>query len=94
MSLKQDFSYFLMLSQETIPPNSDFNKLFLDLLRRIFVYDPAKRITAHEALLHPWFLEVMRDDGTEARRIQSEKVSRYEERKKQEELRLQERSRR
>ncbi|WBW72188.1 dual specificity protein kinase Lkh1 [Schizosaccharomyces osmophilus] len=29
--------------------------LLLDLLRKIFVYDPAKRITAKEALWHPFF---------------------------------------
>lgn len=29
-------------------------KSFLDLLSRIFVYDPRQRITAREALQHPW----------------------------------------
>lgn len=29
--------------------------LLLDLLSKIFVYDPAKRITAEEMLQHPWF---------------------------------------
>ena len=41
--------------EEIIPPGTQFNKLFLDLLRKIFVYDPKKRITAREALKHPWF---------------------------------------
>ncbi|KAK5716200.1 serine threonine protein kinase CMGC group [Elasticomyces elasticus] len=56
-----------------IPPNTEFNKLFLDLLRRIFVYDPKKRITAREALKHPWFEELVEDDGTEAGRIRVER---------------------
>lgn len=50
---------------------------FLDLLKRIFVYDPSKRITAKEALNHPWFEQRIEDDGTEALKI----------RKKQEKLR-------
>jgi dual-specificity kinase len=58
---------------ETIPPTTNFNKLFLDLLRRIFVYDPKKRITAREALKHPWFDELVEDDGTEAGRIREER---------------------
>lgn len=28
-----------------------------DLLGRLFEWDPAKRITAREALMHPWFNE-------------------------------------
>jgi dual-specificity kinase len=48
---------------------------FLDLLKKIFVYDPDARITAKEALQHPWFKEVIHDDGTEAARIFSEKTS-------------------
>jgi dual-specificity kinase len=50
-----------------------FNELFLDLLRKIFVYDPKKRITAREALKHPWFDELVEDDGTEAARIRVER---------------------
>jgi dual-specificity kinase len=49
--------------------NSPFNALFLDLLKKIFVYDPRKRITAKQALLHPWFRELLQDDGTEALKI-------------------------
>ncbi|PWY89935.1 kinase-like protein [Aspergillus heteromorphus CBS 117.55] len=52
-----------------IPTNTKFHKLFLDLLQRIFVYDPKNRITAKEALKHPWFKESLVDDGTEALRI-------------------------
>jgi dual-specificity kinase len=54
---------------EFIPSNTSFNKQFLDLLRRIFVYDPKHRITAKQALKHPWFKESIIDDGTEALRI-------------------------
>ncbi|KAI9893303.1 MAG: dual specificity protein kinase kns1 [Vezdaea aestivalis] len=50
-------------------PNNRFNECFLDLLKRIFLYDPAKRITAKEALKHPWFKEHITDDGTEATKI-------------------------
>lgn len=48
---------------------------FLDLLQKIFVYDPSQRITAKQALQHPWFREVAHpDDGTEAARIRVEKM--------------------
>lgn len=59
--------------EEIIPPTNNFNKSFLDLLRKIFVYDPKKRITAREALKHPWFNELVEDDGTEAARIKIER---------------------
>jgi dual-specificity kinase len=39
-------------------------------LQQIFVYDPAHRITAKEALQHPWFKsKAQADDGTEAAKI-------------------------
>jgi dual-specificity kinase len=63
----------LMMLQDIIPATTDFNKQFLNLLRRIFVYDPNKRITAKEALKHPWFRETLTDDGTEAIRIRKER---------------------
>lgn len=31
--------------------------LGLDLMLKMMTYDPAKRITAEEALKHPWFKE-------------------------------------
>ena len=46
----------------------------LDLLRKIFVYDPKQRITAKQALQHPWFKETLVDDGTEAIRIREERL--------------------
>ncbi|KAF1844369.1 kinase-like protein [Cucurbitaria berberidis CBS 394.84] len=62
-----------LIRQETIPGHTDFNRQFLDLLRRIFVYDPKRRITAKEALQHPWFKESLMDDGTEAHKIRLER---------------------
>lgn len=60
--------------QEIIPQNTVFGRHFLDLLRRIFVYDPADRITAKQALQHPWFEEIATpDDGTEATKIRLER---------------------
>ena len=59
--------------QDIIPDHTQFNRHFLDLLRRIFVYDPSKRITAKEALKHPWFREHFEDDGTEAEKIRMER---------------------
>jgi dual-specificity kinase len=50
-------------------------RLFLDLLEKIFVYDPARRITARQALDHPWFKEpAIADDGTEAAKIRLERL--------------------
>ncbi|QKX61712.1 uncharacterized protein TRUGW13939_08867 [Talaromyces rugulosus] len=54
---------------EFIIPLTPFNKLFLDLLQKIFVYDPKQRLTAKQALKHPWFKESTVDDGTEAVRL-------------------------
>lgn len=60
-------------SKECILPHTEFNRKFLDLLKKIFVYDPKKRITAKEALQHPWFQETLLDDGTEAHKIRLER---------------------
>lgn len=60
---------------EIIPANTHFLQQFLDLLGKIFVYDPNKRITARQALEHPWFKEVPHpDDGSEAARIRMDKM--------------------
>lgn len=59
--------------EDIIPQSNEFNRQFLDLLRKIFVYDPKKRITAHEALKHEWFNNLVEDDGTEAARIRVER---------------------
>jgi len=66
----------LILLQETIPEHNEFNRQFLDLLRKIFVYNPEKRITAKQALKHPWFRETLQDDGTEAAKIKLQKEER------------------
>jgi dual-specificity kinase len=58
---------------DIIQPTTNFNKQFFDLLKRIFVYDPNKRITAKEALKHPWFREVVQDEGTEATKLRLER---------------------
>ena len=58
----------------------------LDLLRRIFVYDPKDRITAKEALKHPWFRETLIDDGTEAIRIRNQKEDEYRSAKRPREM--------
>ncbi|KAK4106192.1 kinase-like protein [Parathielavia hyrcaniae] len=64
-----------------IPPTTKFLSQFLDLLEKIFVYDPAQRITAKQALQHPWFREVAHpDDGTEAARIRADKLRQARER--------------
>ncbi|KAK5051490.1 hypothetical protein LTR84_003142 [Exophiala bonariae] len=60
---------------EFIPANTNFNKQLLDLLKKIFVYDPKNRISAKEALKHPWFKETLVDDGTEAIRIREERAN-------------------
>ncbi|KAL1628436.1 serine threonine protein kinase CMGC group [Diplodia seriata] len=71
------------MEAETLPPHTDFNVQFLDLLKRIFVYDPSKRISAKEALNHPWFTQRIEDDGTEALKIRKK-----QERAKAEKARL------
>lgn len=68
--------------EEIIPTSNKFLSLFLDLLQKIFVYDPTRRITAKQALQHAWFKEgAHADDGTEAAKIRVDK-----ERQKQQEL--------
>ena len=59
--------------EEVIPLRSTFNRQFVDLLKRIFVYDPKTRINAKRALQHPWFKETIKDDGTEAFKIKLQK---------------------
>lgn len=60
---------------DIIPNNTPFLKNFRDLLKKIFVYDPAHRITAKQALQHPWFKETAHpDDGTEAAKIKMERL--------------------
>ncbi|KAB8297274.1 hypothetical protein EYC80_002634 [Monilinia laxa] len=61
---------------EIIKDQGRFSRNFLDLLKRIFVYDPSERITAKQALQHPWFKEAaIADDGTEATKIRLQRQS-------------------
>lgn len=56
--------------EEIIPDSNKFCRNFLDLLKKIFIYDPNERITAKQALQHAWFKEAASpDDGTEAHKI-------------------------
>lgn len=64
---------------EVIPAATAFNKQFLDLLRKIFMYDPKQRLTAKQALKHQWFKETITDDGTEAARIRLQRERAREE---------------
>ncbi|KAI6092537.1 kinase-like protein [Hypoxylon rubiginosum] len=64
---------------DIIPSSSPFLKSFLDLLQKIFVYDPAKRITARQALEHEWFRQpAVPDDGTEAAKIRLERMREHD----------------
>ncbi|KAJ3023086.1 UNVERIFIED_CONTAM: dual specificity protein kinase kns1 [Siphonaria sp. JEL0065] len=40
--------------EEIIPPINEQSRLFLDLVKKLLVYDPKQRITAREALQHPF----------------------------------------
>ncbi|KAK9453716.1 kinase-like domain-containing protein [Dipodascopsis uninucleata] len=44
-----------------------FHREFLNLLKRIFVYEPSERITAREALEHPWFQQIYIDEGSDSK---------------------------
>lgn len=62
---------------DIVPGTSPYNKNLLDLLKKIFVYDPAHRITAKQALQHPFLTEPSTpDDGTEAAKIRLERLQR------------------
>lgn len=52
-----------------IPPTNNFLMQFLDLLQKMLVFEPGDRITAKQALAHPWFSQQSHDDGTEAARL-------------------------
>jgi len=48
--------------QEMIRPDTEMNRELLDLLQKIFVYDPTRRITAGQALRHRYFRLPATDD--------------------------------
>lgn len=35
---------------------------FIDFVKKCLVWDPSKRLTPHDALLHPWILEGLPED--------------------------------
>jgi len=43
------------VSQEIIPQTDMINVHFLDLVRKLLMFDPKQRITVREALRHPYF---------------------------------------
>lgn len=49
----------------TVDPHTNARSLFLDLLSRMLVYDPANRLSAREALRHPFFMIQFDDFGRE-----------------------------
>ncbi|ODA78802.1 hypothetical protein RJ55_06186 [Drechmeria coniospora] len=64
-----------------IPAANNYYSAFSDLLRKIFVYDPAQRITAKEALDHEYFkVWCQADDGTQAAKIRRDRKRDEEER--------------
>jgi dual-specificity kinase len=55
----------LIMSCVDYSRNPSFWSAFIDLLGQILVYDPAQRITARQALAHPWFKLHISDDGND-----------------------------
>ena len=52
-------------SRPSMRPHAD---QFGDLIEQMLVYDPAKRMTARQALRHPFFREQKDDDGADSAR--------------------------
>lgn len=58
--------YFLQSFVEPVSNRAEslsFASDFIDLLRRLLCYDPAERITAAQALRHPYFNYVLAENG-------------------------------
>jgi dual-specificity kinase len=51
----KDFLNQMLPISSIISPRNDFEEAFLDLIRSMLLFDPDDRITAHEALGHPFF---------------------------------------
>ncbi|KAI8885581.1 protein serine/threonine kinase [Backusella circina FSU 941] len=62
---KRDFEIFPKISLETIVPKLD--SLGIDLLKRLLEYPPEKRITANDALQHPYFDDLRKKETTETK---------------------------
>ncbi|KAE8336064.1 kinase-like domain-containing protein [Aspergillus arachidicola] len=52
--------------RELVPQNSLFSKMFLDLLLKLFTFDPDERIPPHGALENSWVCSLVVDEGTVA----------------------------
>ena len=48
-------TYFNSNTQQIIAPVDNYNRAFLDLVRRLLGFDPADRIRVRDALSHPYF---------------------------------------
>ncbi|RCH88603.1 cyclin-dependent serine/threonine protein kinase [Rhizopus azygosporus] len=59
---KRDFEIFPRIPLETLLPKLD--SLGIDLLKRLLEYPPEKRITASDALQHPYFDELRKKEQT------------------------------
>ena len=52
---------FVFIFKQIFPENTDIDAI--DLISKMLVYEPDRRIRAGDALTHPWFDE-LRDEGT------------------------------
>ncbi|KAG0002170.1 cyclin-dependent serine/threonine protein kinase [Modicella reniformis] len=59
---RPDFPTFKPIPLETLVPKLDADGI--DLLNRLLTYDPDKRISAEEALAHPYFEELGKHTGS------------------------------
>ncbi|CAO0792705.1 unnamed protein product [Mucor circinelloides] len=59
---KRDFEIFPKIQLETLLPKVDH--LGIDLLKRLLEYPPEKRITASDALQHPYFDELRKKESS------------------------------
>jgi dual-specificity kinase len=62
------------LARHTIPIQKEDAEAFLDLLRKIFDFDPAKRITARQILEHPWLVDDVDDASYGEEQVEAEGI--------------------